>query len=342
MENNNIPQSAVAIIFFNRPDTLEKVFASVREAKPEKLYLIQDGARVNNKADEEKIAKCREVVANVDWECEVVRDYSDVNLGCGMRVYTGISNAFKTEDRLIIIEDDIVVTPDFFRFCNELLEKYKDDERIHRISGMCHMGEYTKSPYSYGFTNISSCWGWATWKRVWEDMDYEMSFMEDTYAMECFRKNYRYKNDAKTFVKRGEDRRKILLNGGRLTAWTYQFSMGGRLNNRLDITPTKNLITCIGLTDDSGHASNSIKKISKGLQPVFFGKTYPMDTPIKHPKYIMEDVDMEKAIIKIMGWTPWLKISRRIESLARQIIFAEKGEMKKLFNKLLKKLKIKR
>lgn len=341
MDKNNIPRAAVAIIFFNRPDTLAKVFEAVREEKPPKLFLIQDGARANNANDAEKIAKCREVVANVDWDCEVVREHSDVNLGCGKRVFSGVSKAFETEDRLIIIEDDIVVTPDFFRFCNELLEKYKDDERIHRISGMCHMGEYKKNPYSYGFTNISSCWGWATWKRAWNDMDYEMSFMEDTYAMECFRKNYRYKNDAKTFVKRGEDRRKILLNGGRLTAWTYQFSMGGRLNNRLDITPTKNLITCIGLTDDSGHASNSIKKIAKGLQPVFFGKTYPMDTPIKHPRYIMEDVDMEKAIINIMGWTPWLKFTRKIESIARQVIFADKGDLGKLFNKLLKKLRIK-
>lgn len=283
-----------------------------------------------------KIAECRSVVADVDWECEVVRDYSDINLGCGKRIYSGITNAFKTVDRIIIIEDDIVVTPDFFSFCTELLEKYKDDQRIHRISGMCHMGQYSKSPYSYGFTNISSCWGWATWKRAWDDMDYEMSFLDDEYTMNCFKNNYRYKKDAKELLKTGYERREILRSGKRLSAWTYQFSMGGRLNNRLDITPCKNLITCIGLTDDSGHASNSIKKIPKGLQQVFFGKTYSMDFPIKHPKYIMEDVEMENEIRKIMGWTPFLKVTRKLEVIIRQLIYGDAG---KLIKKFIKKVK---
>lgn len=326
----------VAIIFFNRPDTLKKVFEAVRNARPSKLFLIQDGAREGRAEDAIKIAECRSVVADVDWECEVVRDYSDVNLGCGKRIYSGITNAFNTVDRIIIIEDDIVVTPDFFSFCIELLEKYKDDQRIHRISGMCHMGQYSKSPYSYGFTNISSCWGWATWKRAWDDMDYEMSFLDDEYTMNCFKNNYRYKKDAKELLKTGYERREILRSGKRLSAWTYQFSMGGRLNNRLDITPCKNLITCIGLTDDSGHASNSIKKIPKGLQQVFFGKTYSMDFPIKHPKYIMEDVEMENEIRKIMGWTPFLKVTRKLEVIIRQLIYGDAG---KLIKKFIKKVK---
>ena len=326
----------VAIIFFNRPDTLKKVFEAVRNARPSKLFLIQDGAREGRAEDAIKIAECRSVVADVDWECEVVRDYSDVNLGCGKRIYSGITNAFNTVDRIIIIEDDIVVTPDFFSFCIELLEKYKDDQRIHRISGMCHMGQYSKSPYSYGFTNISSCWGWATWKRAWDDMDYEMSFLDDEYTMNCFKNNYRYKKDAKELLKTGYERREILRSGKRLTAWTYQFSMGGRLNNRLDITPCKNLITCIGLTNDSGHAANSIKKIPKGLQQAFFGKTYSMDFPIKHPKYIMEDVEMENEIRKIMGWTPFLKVTRKLEVIIRQLIYGDAG---KLIKKFIKKVK---
>lgn len=328
----------VAIIFFNRPDTLEKVFAAVRDARPKRLFLIQDGARDNKPGEAEKVMQCRKVVENVDWECEVTRDYSDENLGCGMRINSGVSNAFKEVERLIIIEDDIVVTRDFFVFCEELLERYKDDRRIHRISGMCHMGEYKKSPYSYGFTNISSCWGWATWKRSWEDMDYEMSFLDDEYTMRCFSKNYRYKKDARSLLKTGYERREILRSGKRLSAWTYQFSMGGRLNNKLDITPCKNLITCIGLSADSAHAAASLKQIPKGLQKVFFGKTYPMDSPIKHPKYIMEDVELENEIRKVMGWTPVLKITRKAESIIRRIVFSDKGERKKIASKAISRL----
>lgn len=332
MEENFYTNIPVAIIFFNRPDTLKKVFEAVSKVRPSRLFLIQDGARTNNIDDKKKIQECRKIVQDVDWDCKITRDYSDVNLGCGARVYSGITNAFKMVDKLIIIEDDIVVTTDFFRFCEELLNKYENDQRIHRISGMCHMGEYKKSPYSYGFTNISSCWGWATWKRSWDDMDYEMNFLDDEYTMRCFVYNYRYKTDSRNLFKTGLMRRQILKNGGRLSAWTYQFSMGGRLNNKLDITPCKNLITCIGLTDDSGHASNSIKKIPKGLQKVFFGKTYPLDTPLKHPKYIMEDVEMEKEIRKVLGWTPYLRITRKIEGILRRIIYGD-------FRKLIKKIK---
>ena len=106
-----ICKTPVALIFFNRPETFKKVFAEVRKVKPTKLFLIQDGAR--NDTDKEKISKCREIAESVDWECDIVRDYSDVNLGCGMRPQSGITNAFKTVDRLIILEDDCVPCQSF-------------------------------------------------------------------------------------------------------------------------------------------------------------------------------------------------------------------------------------
>lgn len=327
----------VAIIFFNRPDTLKVVFEAVRKVAPKKIFLIQDGARSEKNGEQEKVQECRNIVANVDWDCDVTKDYSTKNLGCGMRIYSGITRAFEEVDRLIILEDDIVPTQDFFEFCSILLEKYKDDQRIHRISGMCHMGRYTGSPYSYAFTNISSCWGWATWKRAWEDMDYNMSFLDDKYTMRCFKANYRYKKDSGQLIKQGYARKKILDSGERLTSWTYQFSMGGRINNRLDITPCANLISCIGLTDNSEHASNSIKKIPKGLQIVFFGKTYTMDKPLRHPPYVMEDVYMENQIRKIMGWTPVLQVTRKIEGIIRQLVY---GDGKLLLLKLSQKLRL--
>lgn len=330
-------KTPVAIIFFNRPDTLKKVFEAVAKAKPKQLFLIQDGARQNRKAEEKLVEECREVVKNVDWDCEVTRDYSEQNLGCGRRIFSGVSSAFEKVDRLIIIEDDIVVSGDFFKFCDELLEKYKDDQRIHRISGMCHMGEYKKSPYSYGFTNFSSCWGWATWKRSWQDMEYEMGFLDDEYIMDCFGKNYRYRDDAKSLIKTGKQRREILRNGGRLSAWTYQFSMAGRLNNRLDITPCKNLISCIGLTENSGHATNSINKIPKGMQKLFFGKLYNMEFPLKHPPYIMEDVEMAREMRIVLGWTPILRVTRRVEGIFRRIIFGGKDDLSKMFKKVFHK-----
>lgn len=139
----------VALVFFNRPDTLKEVFESIRRARPSKLFLIQDGAREGNEKDRINIPKCRAIVEDVDWDCEVHKIYSDENLGCGYRIYSGVSEAFKHVDRLVIIEDDIVIGEDMLPFCAEMLERYKDDQRIDKISGMNHVIEYKECPYSY-------------------------------------------------------------------------------------------------------------------------------------------------------------------------------------------------
>ena len=162
--------------FFSRPDTFQYVFEAVREAKPSMVFLSCDGARENRKDDEENIKKCKEIAEQIDWECTVYKNYSKQNLGCGMRMYSGISWAFEHVDRLIILEDDCVPHPDFFKMCEELLEMYKDDNRIHMINAMNHLGVYEDTPNSY-FFGPGCCWGWATWKRAWNNMDFALSFM---------------------------------------------------------------------------------------------------------------------------------------------------------------------
>ena len=330
----------VSMIFFNRPDTLKKVFDAVREAKPTKLFLIQDGARDNREDDVINIEKCRKIFDDIDWDCEVTKIYADKNLGCGKRIYTGIKEVFTYVDRTIILEDDIVASQDFFRFCAEMLEKYKDDPRIIDIAGMNHTGTTERCPYSYFFSEIGSCWGWATWKRSWDKMEYNMDFLDDEYAIKCFLKlPMRTPKMRKDLVKDGFKRRDILQSGGKLSAWTYQFLMAGYLNSTLSVVPQRNLISNIGLTPESGHASNSINKIPKGLQRVFFAPVYEMSFPLKHPKYMIKDNDYAEEVYKILGIKPLRKFYRRIEGLVRQVIFMEKGDGRLLVQKVNKKLK---
>lgn len=335
MERINVP---VAIIFFNRPAPLRKCFEAVREAKPTKLFLVQDGPRKSNQTDLRNVEECRKIVENVDWDCEVVRIYSEENLGCGKRIYTGIKEVFNHVDRVVILEDDIVASKDFFYFASEMLEKYKDDERIIDIAGMNHCGVNTSCPYSYFFSEIGSCWGWATWKRSWDLMEYNFDFINDEYAVNCFMKSYyRSKKMRKNMIKESKKRREILKNGGRLTAWTHQFMMAGYFQSTLSIVPKMNLVSNIGLTEDSGHATSSIKKIPKGLQRVFFMKTYHLDNPLIHPKYVIEDNVYSKKVMKILGITGIRRVTRKIEGIIRRIIFAEKGEIKKMFKKVFKR-----
>ncbi len=332
----------VAMVFFNRPEPLKECFAAVKEAKPTKLFLIQDGARENNPNDLENIQKCRDIVSDIDWECEVRCIYSEVNLGCGMRIYSGIKEAFEYVDRLVILEDDIVASKDFFTFCSQMLEMYKDDKRIIDIAGMNHCGETKRCPYSYFYSEIGSCWGWATWKRSWDLMQYELNFLDDTYAVNCFLNSvYKTKSERKQIIRDAKQRKEILDSGRRLSAWTFQFKMAGYFNSGLSIVPQKNLVSNIGLTSDSSHAANSLKKIPKGLQKVFFAQRYDMSFPLKHPKYVIEDNLYAKEVYRILGLTPIHKITRKMEGIIRRIVFAQKGDIKKLLNRLFKKNKFK-
>jgi hypothetical protein len=283
----------VAVVFFNRPDTLKEVFDAIKEARPSKLFLIQDGARETKPNDLEKIEECKKIVENIDWECEVQKNYSNNNLGCGMRIYSGISWVFNYVDRVCIIEDDCKPTIAFFKFAKEMLERYKDDQRIDMISGMNNLGTYDVSPYSYIFAETGSIWGWATWKRAWDKIDYDINFIEEEDTVRLIKNYVKPKRLAKELIKNGKIKKASLNKGDKLTSWSYQRGMNMFLNSGLIIVPTKNLISNIGLTDDSVHSVNHKNKLPKAIRSLFHMKTYDITFPLKHPKHIIRDVEFD-------------------------------------------------
>lgn len=320
----------VYLNFFNRPDTFGQVFEAVRRAKPSKLFLSCDGPRDGRPEDVLNIKQCQEIASKIDWECEVHKNYSPDNLRCGKRMYTGISWAFEHVDRLIILEDDCVPSNDFFIFCAELLEKYKNDNRIHMINAMNHLGKYEATQNSY-FFGPGCCWGWATWKRAWNNMDFYMGFLDDNYSMKCVERKYPFYRDA---LKIGRERLGILQSGGKLSAWTYQSGMASALQSQMAIVPSVNLITNIGLTADSEHAVNNMRKLAKSQQAYFNAPTYKMDFPLKHPKYVVEDwlyYDLVQKKFKVT-------VPVKIEGYCRRIIFAEKGDMALIWKKIINKI----
>lgn len=320
----------VYMIFFNRPAVLKQVFAAVRHARPSKLFLACDGARDKRPDDIVNIRKCQKIVENIDWECEVHRNYSKENLGCGMRMYTGINWAFEYVDRLMILEDDCVPSQDFFPFCQELLERYKSDDRIFMINGMNHLGKYDATPNSY-FFGPACCWGWATWKRAWKNMDFGLNFMEDKYSLKCIEDKYPY---YKNIVERGERHLAVLRSGKKLSTWTFQSGMALALQSQMAIIPSVNLITNVGLTEDSGHAVNSLRKVAKRQQAYFFAPFVKMQFPLKHPKYVVEDFGYYEKVQKKFKATFFSKM----EGYIRRIIFADKGDIGRMIKKIPEKL----
>lgn len=307
---------AVAMIFFNRPNTLKTVFESVREARPSKLYLIQDGARADHPEDVENIAKCREIVNNIDWECEVIRDYSDVNLGCGKRIFTGLGNVFTCEKYAAIIEDDIVIGKSFLPFCKEMCERYKDDQRIHMISGMNHLGIYEECPYDYFFSQCGGAiWGWATWARCWNELDWNMEAISNEYIVRCVRQSLLPNNRGIHIAKSATNVRDGILHGKAPSFWSLHFGLYGILGSRLNIIPKYNLISNIGLTGDSTHAVDSIKKIPRRLRCVFFGKIYELPEKLILPEYIIDDqayMKRQDAIMNPSRWVRFIELPERV------------------------------
>ena len=320
----------VYLNFFNRPDTFKFVFEAVRQARPSILFLSCDGSRKNRQDDKKNIEECKKIAKDVDWKCTVYKNYSDENLGCGKRMYSGISWAFEYVDRLIILEDDCVPHQDFFKFCQELLERYKDDDRIHMINAMNHLGIYEDTPNSY-FFGPGCCWGWATWKRAWKNMDFKLTFMKDEYSMRCVERKYPFYKNAR---QEGTDRLKKINAGEKLTSWTFQSGMASALQSQMAIIPKVNLISNIGLTANSEHAVNNLKKLDYKTRKYFNAKTYSVGFPLKHPMYVVEDWTYYDLVQKKFKQT----FASRLEGYFRRFIFAKKEERIKMGKNLVRKL----
>lgn len=336
---NTMLDVPVALVFFNRPDQFAKVFAEVKKAKPSKLFLIQDGPRENNPKDAENVAKCRDVLKGIDWECEVVKDFSEENLGCGKRVFSGISKCFEQVDRLIILEDDCVPSQSFFPFCQELLEKYKDDYRIGLISGMNHLNRFDKAEGDYLFSMMGSIAGWATWKRSWQNVSFDLSkIADDQNAMRLLENFEKYSCTRNSFYTMVKDKNEQLRKGKKISSWSTQFGSNRILNSQLYIVPKVNLMTNIGLTEESANSVSNIKMVPRGLRPLYHLQNHEMEFPLKHPKYIINDIEYSQKVDKIMRPKKFIAMMRKMESVCLRMFYGDFASITKGIRRRIEKI----
>jgi hypothetical protein len=235
----------IAFIVFNRPDTTLKVFEAIKKIKPRKLYVIADGPRESVPRERERCQATRAILDSIDWDCQVFKNYSEQNMGCGVRVSSGLSWAFENEDRLIILEDDTVPSEAFFFYCEELLEKYLFDTRIFTICGSNFFTERGLDDDSYLFSQYGNPWGWATWKRVWQHYDYSMKkwpLFRDKGLMASVFKTV---EESRRFTPMFDEFYQAPKN-----IWTIQGAFMIWSNGALSIIPAKNLVTNIGNVGD--------------------------------------------------------------------------------------------
>jgi hypothetical protein len=261
----------VAFFIFNRPDTTARVFAEIARARPAKLIVVADGPRPEKAGEAEKCARARAVVAAVDWDCEVLTDFSERNLGCKARLSSGLYFVFEQVEEAIILEDDCLPHPSFFPFCETLLQKYRNDEKVMVISGdNFHRGRrYTE--FSYFFSRYVHIWGWASWRRAWRSYDVEMKQWAELRKTTWLEETLDNDEDAR-YWRTMFDR----VWAGEIDTWDFQWLFSCWARDGLTIIPGKNVVSNIGFGEDATHT----EKIDDVLANVPLAE---MSFPMKHP-----------------------------------------------------------
>lgn len=319
---------AVLLIFFNRPATFRKVFDAVRNARPSRLFLYQDGAREGNEGDMRGIAECRAIASdeNIDWQCDVRRMYRERNYGCDPSEYLSQKWAFSMADKCVVLEDDDVPSPSFISFCKKMLDRYEHDSRVWLISGFNAEEVTSAVPYDYFFTSVFSIWGWASWRRVVDTWDGDYSFMRDDFKRQALVDIVRERNYRHDFMRMCADH----AAAGK-PYYESIFWAGMLMNNGLAVMPRKNMVCNVGAMADSTHFS-SLPTMPHRLREMFTMPAYNIEEPLKHPDCVMEYMPYKETYYRIQGWNhPLIKISRSFEELWLNIRAGHFGNIRRSF-----------
>ena len=282
-----VTRTPVALCVYSRPDLTARVLGAIRAARPQRLLVFADGAR---EGEEERCAATRALVEQVDWDCEVETDFAATHLGLRERMHSGLDWVFSRTERAIVLEDDCVADPSFFAFCDELLERYRDDERVMAISGDDFQHAVAAPAASYRFSRYPLIWGWATWRRAWDRHDPGMA------AWPAFRDSGRLE---------------ALLGDAQATAyWTHLFEQAsqGRASwdyawaftcfaqGGLTALPTSNLVSNIGFRADATNTS-----LPDGYRSPFAAlPTQPLTFPLRHPQRVERDAATDAFLEDVM------------------------------------------
>lgn len=277
----------VLFLIYNRPEYAEKVFRSIREARPTRLFIHADGPKEDKQGDVELCEKARKIVNSIDWRCEVKILFRDKNLGCKLGVSGGITWFFNNVDEGIILEDDCLSTESFFEYCERLLAKYRVNDRIMMISGSNPATAIYDMESDYFFSQFYHVWGWATWKRAWAKMDIDLLDWPIYKKDNLLDKFYQHNQNNRRFSEKMFDK----VYNKKSSVWAIQWSYSCLTNNGLAILPKYNLVSNIGLSGD--HSMNPDQ---------LFLKTKAVDfNNLVHPRKIGIQGDIENLLFKKSG-----------------------------------------
>ena len=259
-------ETPIAFCIFNRPELTARVFEAIQRARPQQLLVIADGPRENRPGEQETVEQTRAILNRVDWDCEVKTNFSPTNLGCRMRMATGLTWAFEQAEELIILEDDCLPDPTFFDYAQTLLRHYHDNDQVMMISGDNFQPGPT-SNNSYYFSRWAHIWGWASWRRAWEHYDLEINSWPTDKSTDLLSKavdspaEHHYWSSIYDQVHRGE-----------IDTWDFSWAYALWKRNGLAILPETNLVTNLGFGSSATHTTDPSSKLAelptRGIQQI--------------------------------------------------------------------------
>ena len=275
--NFNTP---LLFLIFNRPQFTRRVFEEIRRARPPKLFVAADGPRADHPGEDDLCSQARKAI-RVDWDCDLHLDYRQKNQGLKLGVSGAIDWFFDHVEEGIILEDDCLPSPSFFDFCQELLTRYRKDDRVMHISGTNLQFGRKRGDGSYYFSRYMRCWGWASWRRAWAFYDVGMS----TY--EAFRRQ----NQLAHIVESRSMRRFWRLTfdavaAGRISTWDFQWAYAIFAQGGLCAVPNVNLVSNLGFGPAATHTFDS-KSVMANVQARDL-------EAITHPTLVLPDREADR------------------------------------------------
>jgi|694.fasta_scaffold32205_3 hypothetical protein len=310
-EHNNGINTPVCLIVFRRPDHTRKLLDALSIVRPRRLFVVADGPRPHHDGDLLACLETRRLIDDIDWPCDVRKNYSDSNLGCGIRPSSGISWLFEHVNEAVILEDDCIPDPSFFTFCEELLSRYRDDPRVMQICGSTYQRNELPTPCSYFFSESPGCWGWATWKRAWLHYDATVRSWPSAKAGGLLEKAMGRSRLVGEYAKALDHAHAV---GGKCSYWDYQWGLACILSSGLSIYPKYNLISNVGFGEDATHTRDIHSRTACIPQQ-------PMPFPLIHPQEVAVDWKMKDYYTRVDNYENLVRLWRnRIYSAITRIV----------------------
>ena len=299
-----MPSIPVLFLVFNRPSLTRESLLAIRSARPTELFIAGDGPRMGSAKDVELCERTRRLFDEIVWDCNVKALFRVKNLGCQVAVSQAISWFFDHVDEGIILEDDCVADPSFFSFCENMLNRYRNESSVGTITGNNFQSGIRRNDRSYYFSKYNHCWGWATWKRAWQKYDHEMKLESGLTDEEVILNFACSKGEVQYWKKIFR-----LVRSGKINSWAYRWTHSMWKHKLLTVTPQANLVENIGFGSDATHTKrkNMMDHPAKAISS-------PFDSPEKITQHIKADEYCARKHFGV-GLTPIQKMAIRFRQL---------------------------